>query len=115
MKLFAAITSAILLTAGVAMAYDMTHLLNRVEPHQTRLATVDLPAGKSTVEVWGERQDSISCTFVDYGTNKVVYEASNVTRCIGTADLSLPARVQARITNNGNQVTDIRIQVHDTH
>lgn len=113
MKFPTIIATAILFLSATAMAYDQTYL-SRIKATQTREVLVELPNGKSTVEVWGTDKENISCTFIDRGTGNVAYESKDTQRCVGRADLSLPAHMLAKITNNGNKDLDVRIWVHDT-
>ena len=100
-------------TAAAADAYDWTHLAN-VKAHQTSQTVVELPGGKSTVEVWAHDNAEISCTFIDRGTGNVAYQATKVQRCVGQASLSLPATMTVRITNESNKDLDYRIWIHET-
>lgn len=113
MKFPAIIAASILFLSSVAYAYDMTYL-SGVKAHDTKQVLVEIPQGKHTVEIWGTDGEMISCTLIDRGTGNVAYKADNVQRCVGRADLSLPANVLAKITNNGNKDLEFRIWVHDT-
>jgi hypothetical protein len=113
MKFPSIIATAILFLSGTALAYDMTYM-SSLKANQTKQVTVELPSGKSTVEVWATDNEKISCQFIDRGTGNVAYESSDTQRCVGRADLSLPAHMLAKITNNGNKDLDFRIWVHDT-
>jgi len=113
MKLFTPILTAILLFSATALAYDMTYL-SSVKAHTTRQVNVDLPSGKSTVEVWATGNEKITCTFIDKGTGNVAYESKDTQRCVGNANLSLPVTMLAKVSNNGDKDIDIRIQVRDS-
>lgn len=113
MKFTTIIGTAILFISSTALAYDMTSLLT-VKANQSNESVVSLPEGRSTVEVWSTGGEKISCVFIDRSNGAVAYESKDTTRCVGRADLSLPAHMLAKITNNGNKDLDIRIWVHDT-
>ena len=112
MKLFTSILAAILFISTTALAYDWTYV-GPVKAHSTREKVVDLPSGKSIVEVWAVGDEKITCVFVDKGTGNVAYEAKDTIRCVGGANLALPARILVRITNNGDKDIESRIQVRD--
>jgi hypothetical protein len=113
MKLSLLIGAAILFLSGTAIAHDMTYLA-LAKPHETKQMSVDLPAGKSVVEVWSEDHSKISCTFVQRATGEVVYEATNVDRCIGNAKLTLPVIITMRITNHEDKDAYLRVWVRDS-
>lgn len=113
MKFPAIIASSILFLSATAFAYDMTYMFS-AKAHQTSQMVVHLPTGKSTVEVFGSNNETISCTFIDRGTGNIAYESKDTTRCVGNANLGLPASMLAKITNNGDRDIDYRIWVHDS-
>jgi hypothetical protein len=113
MKFSTLFGAAIVFFSATALAGDMTYL-SSAKSRETRSMLVDLPSGKSQVDVWGTDNETISCVFVDRGTGNVAYEATNVTRCVGTANLTLPTTIQAKITNNGNKDIQFRVWVRST-
>jgi hypothetical protein len=111
MKFFAIIGAAIVCFSATALAaWDMTYMTH-ANAGETKELPLSIPSGKSQVDVWSADGNTISCTFVDRGTGNVAYEAKNVQRCVGTADLALPATAKAQITNNGTKETEIRVWV----
>lgn len=105
-------TVAIVFIAGTALAYDTT-TMSHLKPYGTTKLSVKIPEGKSAVEVWGTNNETISCTFYDPGTGNIAYQASNVGRCIGRADLSLPLVMPMKISTPENKEIDLRVWVHD--
>jgi hypothetical protein len=112
MKFFVLIISIVLFST-VAMAYSASYT-RTVPAKETTTVFVDLPDGKSVVEVEGTKLEHISCTFIDRGTGKVAFQATNTQRCVGTANLTLPAVMLAQVTNNENKTIELRIRVNDS-
>ena len=112
MKLFTSIISSAILVSATAAAYDTTYLY-AVPAHYNKQMVVELPSGKSIIEVWAEDNEKISCTFVDRGTYKTVYEAVDTQRCIGNANLSLPTFLLTKVINNGDKDIRVRTWIHD--
>ena len=97
-------------SATALAAYDMMYMTH-AKAGETKELPVAIPSGKSLIDVWAVDGSSISCVFIDKGTGNVAYEAKNVQRCVGNADLTLPATAKAQITNNGNKEAELRIWV----
>lgn len=112
MKFPTILGAAVLFIASTAMAYDMTYM-SSLNPRETKSVAINLPAGKSMTEVWGTNGETISCTFIDPGTGNAAYQAKNVQRCVGRADLSLPSNLTVKITNSDMKSFEFRIWVHD--
>ena len=104
------IIATILLITVTAFAYDMTYLTS-VKAHSTTQMSVDLPSGKSVTEVWAVGDEKINCTFIDKGTGNIAYQAKDTQKCVGVANLALPANILAKIDNTNDKNIDIRIQV----
>jgi hypothetical protein len=112
MKLCISIITTILLISTTVLAYDITYC-GLLKTHSTKQVVVELPTGKSTIEVWGSNHEKINCLFVDKGTGNKAFEAEDTELCSGTANLSLPAVILARITNNTDSDIDLSIEVKD--
>lgn len=113
MKFSTIIGAAIVFFSTTALAaWDMTYIIHPKAGEVKELPLV-IPTGKSQTDVWSSDGSPVSCVFIDKGTGNVAYEAKNVSRCVGTADLALPANVRAQVTNNGTRETEIRIWVRE--
>jgi len=113
MKISAAFGLSVFLLASTATAYDTTYMAH-LHGHETMQMDIDLPEGKSTTEVWGTGNETISCTFIDLGNGNIAYKIKNVKRCVGVVNLDRPTHVSANITNNNNDDLDFKIWVHST-
>lgn len=97
-------------TTALAAAWDMMYITHAKAGEVKELPLV-IPSGKSQTDVWSDDGSPVSCVFVDKGTGNVAFEAKNVSRCVGTANLALPANVRAQVTNNGSKEAELRIWV----
>lgn len=99
-------------TTALAAAWDMTYITH-AKAGEVKELPLMIPSGKSQTDVWSSDGSPVSCVFIDKGTGNVAYEAKNVSRCVGTADLALPVTVRAQVTNNGTREAEIRIWVRE--
>lgn len=113
MKLSVMIGLSVLLLASTAMANNETYMVHS-HAHETTQVAVDLPIGKSAVEVWGAGGESISCTFIDRATGNIAYEAHNVKRCLGLANTEDVVHLFVNVINGNDTDLDFKIWVHST-
>lgn len=112
MKIFIPLIAMIVLFTVSAFAHDMTYM-GTVKPGGTKELVVQLPAGKSVVEVYGSNKEHMTCQFIDNRTGMVAFLDKDSVRCVGTSDLTLPANITVKISNLETTRLDFKIWVHD--
>ncbi len=102
---------AILLTSATVFAINDWTILGGLKPHETIVRGVNIPEGKTVIEVWTGDNSKISCQFLDVNGN-IGLEEDHVNRCVGRANIVLPWHLNVKITNDENQETDFKIWIH---
>lgn len=101
----------IILFLTIFLATDWT-IVGPLKPHETVSRSVELEAGRSTVEVWSSVEGTkVSCRLM---TGSIVLESFNTDRCVFPMETNIPSSVRVQVINVSDRQVDYRIWVHDT-
>ena len=111
MKISTIFATAILLVSTTALAHDLTYL-GPIKAKETKSVKVELPVGKLTVEVYSSFPDTkFNCQF-QAGYGGVVFEQTNVSRCVSKLTIRSETTMSVSVQNLGKD-SDYKIWVHD--
>lgn len=104
---------ASVLLASIVMLYggSITEIHGQMKPHETILKSVELEAGKSTIDITSSIKDGIiSCRFSD-ASGIVGFEQPKTTHCFAQSSNSLSSHINLEITNDEERTSEYMVVI----
>lgn len=114
MKYIFSIIAMILIVSAATPAQpkDIT-ILSSIKAGDTLKQRIEIPEGKTTIDVWADDSSKITCKFYDGSGNLGLVE-ENVPRCRGNANIVLPWHLSLQVNAIEHKDIDVRIWVRPT-
>jgi hypothetical protein len=94
----------------VAPENDVT-MVGSLQPHQTKVKTLNLIAGENKIIVSSDDDPLFSCQFVN-DSGFVGLNQEKVPNCNGVVTSKLPMTIQLEVTNETDKTLDYRVNLH---